>query len=226
MLDVARLKSLLDTREAHLADAAAAKKDKLAASTRMLSAESSIRDVEASLNAAIPDALPRLVEAAELLRELLPCVDHGAVGHHAVTGCRCAMCDAMALVGQPSAAAPVVEPETAHDPRFPRPHQILPCRIEEVPDAERVEPGPEAEQDDAIAKLLRWMSVVGLRTPLEFVECEDAKRVFPVGGHSQLDVNRVSRWLVGAEVPDLFWATRIAELTGGEVPVSAWSEGR
>lgn len=110
MLDVARLRSLLDTREAYLATVEAAKRDMTAASTRQNDARELLRDVEQRLNAAIPDDLPRLVKAAELLRELLPHVDLGAVGHHAVTGCRCAMCDAVALVGLPLKAVAAAAP--------------------------------------------------------------------------------------------------------------------
>lgn len=105
MLDVARLRSLLDDRDRHLAEAADAKKEKLAASTRVLSAEALTRDIETKLNALFPDALPRLVEAAELLRELLPHVDFESIDHresdlHIPMGCDCARCRACELLGE------------------------------------------------------------------------------------------------------------------------------
>lgn len=104
-LDVARLRSLIDTRETHAATLKAAIDAKADAQRRSEEARGRLMTVDSALDGLLPEALPHLIEAAELLAELLPCVDLGKVGHrqndlHIPMGCDCARCRACELLGE------------------------------------------------------------------------------------------------------------------------------
>lgn len=108
-LNLARIRSTLSEHEAALKEANAAEAAAYAARDAAADAADEtarrLRQSDRSLDVIAKDHLFQLVEAAELLREVLPSVDFGQVGHrqsdpHIPMGCDCARCRACELLGE------------------------------------------------------------------------------------------------------------------------------